>query len=95
MAEFNLLTEDQVSSVVETGSRDELVNLINTLRHEIAVLQSAVANLVDERYGSMGNWTEEREVNMLECDLHVSRDMARLILQSCDVTYANRTYDII
>lgn len=73
----------------------ELTDLIGFLQEDIAVLKSAIANLVDSNFGSVNGWTEDREVEMIANRIQVSRDMARVILQACDETLANKTYDIV
>lgn len=64
-------------------------------KNEVNILKSAIANLVDETFGSTKGWTEAREVPMLMERLTISADMARTILKACDEVREANAFDII
>lgn len=63
--------------------------------NEVNILKIAIANLVDERFGSVHGWTNEREVKMLVETLGISDIVAKAILEACDEVVEHNAYNAI
>ena len=63
--------------------------------NEMTILKAAIANLVDERFGSTRGWTMAREVPMIMDALSVSKAMAVTILEACDEVREHNALDLI
>lgn len=63
--------------------------------NEVNILKVAIANLVDECFGSTHGWTEDREVKMIADRLNVSAELAKVILEACDEVREHSAYGLL
>lgn len=63
--------------------------------NEVNILKIAIANLVNERFGSTNGWTNAREVKMLVETLGISEIVAKVILEACDEVIEHNAYNAI
>lgn len=63
--------------------------------NEVNILKIAIANLVDNKFGSTAGWTNEREVKMLVKELQISPLLAKVILEACDEVREHNAYGAI
>lgn len=63
--------------------------------NEVNILKIAIANLVDERFGSVSGRTNDRYVAMLVETLGISEIVANVILEACDEVVEHNAYNAI
>lgn len=63
--------------------------------NEVNILKIAIANLVDERFGSIGGRTDDRKMKMLVEALGISEIVAKVILEACDEVSEHNAYNAI
>lgn len=62
---------------------------------ETNILKVAIANLMDEFFGSTRGWTVDRELKMIMERLGVSKIIAMAILEACDEVREANAFDLI